>query len=150
MRHHHGGSGRAVVIPADWGTNHAGVAEGTMLALVAFSARATSAWDDTVKRTVTTLVDPFAANIPARVQAELGRGAALKAQDDAVDDLVRVDGYLIAVPRSFAGDEQLAIGTLISVTGGDDTLLAGRVLRVTDIVRGTNRFERNLLATLND
>lgn len=127
-----------------------------MTATVALRAPGTSSnshFDGALHRTVTTGPAPFAVDVPARVQALTERRGAGPAQD-AADDMVRVAGYLVSLPLSGDGVDQIVVdgetNTLIDVTASSDPLLTGKTLRVADIVRGTNRFERDLLCTLND
>lgn len=54
-----------------------------------------------------------------------------------------VADYLIVVPLAVAGAEQ----DLVTITDGD-AQLANAVLQVLHVVRGTERFERDLYCTL--
>lgn len=143
------------VIPPDWGTSHAPVAEGTMPDRVSLRAPGGtgSGWNETEKRTDVTPFTPFATDVPARIQALTERRGA-GAEQTTADDLVRVAGYLVSLPLTADGVDDVVVDgesdTLIDVTTSADPLLAGKTLRVADIVRGSSRFERNLLCTLND
>lgn len=151
MRRHHTGSGRAVVLPDDWAAHHAQVAEGLMTqATISLRKPGSSGshFDAGVGHTVSTPWAPFATDVPARVLALAA--STNTALEDAVDDQIRVVGYRVSIARSHAEADLLpnAIITVLSCDG--DPLLEGRELEVSDVVRGTHLFERDLFATLND
>jgi hypothetical protein len=104
-------------------------------------------WDEALGRTVATPYAPFAVAVPADVQPLTAGGAA----SDAVDQQVWVLGYRVAVPRNTAPTTaQLDEGILIDVIScPSDPLLDGTTMKVNDVIRGTHRFQRILIADAN-
>jgi hypothetical protein len=149
VRHHHAGSGRRTVIPAGWAATHAPVAAGFMTEAT-ISLRKPGGtgthFDDTAGRTVATAIPAFATGVPARILALTESSVP---PQDAVEDQVRVLGYRISVPRDTT-TTGLHEGDLVTVTAcpGDPMLVAAE-FKVTDIVRGTHRFQRDLICDLN-
>lgn len=150
MRRHHTGSGRAVVLPDDWAAHHAQVAEGLMTQAT-ISLRKPggtgSHFDAGVGHTVTTPFPPFAADVPARI---LALTEVRVPPADAVDDQIRIIGYRVSIPRGHAEADLLPSAVITVITCDGDLLLEGRELEVSDVVRGTHLFERDLICTLND
>jgi hypothetical protein len=97
-------------------------------------------------RTVSTANAPFATGVPARILALTESSVP---PQDAVEDQVRVLGYRISVPRdtTTTGLDEGDLVTVTTCTG--DPMLVGAEFKVTDIVRGTHRFQRDLIADLN-
>ena len=150
MRRHHTGSGRAVVIPDDWAASHAQVAAGFMTAATVSLRKpggTGSHFNAGTGRTETTPFPPFATNVPARILA-MTEGQV--PPTDAVDDQIRILGYRVSIPRSHAEVDLLPNAIVTVLTCDGDPLLVGRELQVTDVVRGTHLFERDMFATLND
>lgn len=138
------------VIPPDWETSHAQVMTGTFPDLVSLRAPGgTPAWNPGNHRTEVTANTPFATRVPARIHA-----IGADAQNTAADDVVRVAGYDVWLPLDGDGVDAIVVDgeqdTLIDVTSSQDPMLTGKTLQVTGVIRGTSRFERHLLATLND
>lgn len=144
MRRHHTGSGRRQVIPADWEASHRVVAEGTMRGRVAIRNPGSSGeeWSDELEQNVATPHPPYATNVPARILALSGQARVIQL---AGDEEVVAD-YLVAVPAG----QIVASGDVVDVTATGDADLTGRSLRVEKVVRGTERFERDLYCTLDD
>jgi hypothetical protein len=138
------------VIPPRWGALHAQAAAGTRTdATVDVRVPGTTPrWNNDRKRTEATDATPFATKVPARILALTA--STNTSTQDAADDTVRVIGYRISVPLGKANDARLLPGVLVDVVSCSDPLLVGRTLRVEDVVRGSHRFERDLLCTLND
>lgn len=140
-----------VVVPTAWDSSHGAVITGTFPDLVSLRAPSTSApaWNPATHRTEVPTNTPFAAGVPARIDA-IGADAAIA----AAGDLVAVAGYNVFLPLNGNGVDAVVVdgerNTLIDVTTSADPLLAGKTLRVTGVVRGSTRFERHLLTTLND
>jgi hypothetical protein len=149
VRRHHTGSGRRAVIPTDWAAHHTGVAEGFMdkATINLHGPGSAPAWNETTKRTESPPGAAIAAGVPARIQAltEISVPA-----NDVADEQIRIIGYRISVPAA-TSPAALVPGVLVDVvTCAGDPLLAGRSMTVTDVVRGTHRFERDLVCDLND
>lgn len=111
-----------------------------------------SGWNEIDKRTDVTPNAPFATGVPARVQI---RGRSAGAELTVADDVVPEADYLVSLPLTgTTGVDSIVVNgeqnTLIDVTASPDPLLVGKTLRVVDVVRGSHRFERTLLCTLND
>lgn len=110
-----------------------------------------TAWNDTTHRTEVTPFAPFASGVAARIQPI---GGAAGNEPAVADDQVTVAGYRVSLPLTADGVDELVVdgeqNTLIDVTDSPDPLLIGKTLRVTDLVRGSHRFERVLFCTLND
>jgi hypothetical protein len=148
MRHHHNGSGRRTVLPADWPGSVAAVAEGFMTRATVNlrSASVTTGYDTGTNRTVATPQTPFATSVPARI---LGLTQVRIPPADAVGAQVRVVDYRVSIPVTQA-DVRLEPGLLVDVVTCSDPLLVGRTLQVSDVVRGSHLLERDLICTLND
>lgn len=143
MRRHHTGSGRRAVIPADWETSHRVVAEGTMRGRVALREPGTQqVWSPVLEQNTAVPKDPYATDVPARVLALSGQARVIQ----LADDTEVIADYLVTVPAS----RVVATGHLVDVTACTDADLTGRALRVEKVVRGTERFERDLFCTLDD
>lgn len=131
------------VVPPGWGVSHAPVLAKTMTAVVdLYTGEETTSWSDDLDRTVTALVPAYAVGQVARIQAL--QTAASRQQAETAEESLEVTDYLITLPH----DLQPEVGHLIEVTATDDTDLVGRVLQVAGVVRGSERFERDVYATL--
>jgi hypothetical protein len=141
VRRHHTGSGRRAVIPADWDAAHRPVVEGSLRGRVALRVTGTrQVWTGTRNDLVPN--EPYAADIPARIQALSGQARVIQLADDTE---VIVD-YLVVIPARYAPKS----GHLVDVTDSGDPALDGRALRIEKAVTGTERFERDLFCTLDD
>jgi hypothetical protein len=150
VRRHHTGSGRAVVVPDDWATHHAPVAEGLMTQATISLRKPGSAgthFDPALGHTVAAPYTPFATDVPARI---LALTEVRVPPADAVDDQIRILGYRVSIARSHAEAALLPSAIITVITCPGDPLLVGRELEVSDVVRGTHLFERDLICTLND
>lgn len=134
------------VIPAGWETSHGTVAAATMTATVNLrKPGGTKTWNTTTRRTEYTGASPYATAQPARIQAQTVR-TVRSGQEEVAEETLQIAGYLVAI----ALDQEPAAGDLVDVTASSDPLLTGRTLRIHDVVRGSLRFERDLLCTLAD
>ena len=132
------------VIPADWETSHAPVAESTMTATVDLrKPGSTTSFNEGTGQTEYVPLAPYATAQPARVQAY--RETAIDRTRDVADETVRVAGYLVTLPLA----SNPSAGDLVDVTACTDPQLAGRTLLVVDTVRGSLRFERDVFCTIN-
>ena len=129
------------VIPADWETAHAHVVHAALRGRVALTdpAAPTQEWVD--DQWITTPATPYASEVPARVQ----RLAAQSRTVVTADDQELVVDHLVVVPWGMA---EVSAGHLVTVTASTDSALVGQVLRVEYVAYGTERFERDLFATL--
>ena len=137
-----------VVIPAGWAESLAPVVQATWMQNATVNLRkpgGTEAWSDDDDRTVTVPFDPFLTGVPANIQA-LTETSVPPA--DAVEDQVRVLGYLVTLPLGTAPTD-LDEGVLVDIVTSDDPMLDGQTMHVTDIVRGGRGFERALICDLN-
>jgi hypothetical protein len=146
VNRHHTGSGRRRVIPEDWGRNHAPVAAGTRNAVVTLRRPATTEWDpdaaDGRGATVTTPGAVYASQVSARIQAQINRSHN---DTTTAEETVTVPPYLVTVDHDLQphdGDEVQV------VTCAGDPTLVGQPLRIDHVLRGTERFERDLFCTL--
>lgn len=135
------------VVPADWAASHRPVLAGTRTGILAVRRDATTqTWDAGSEQMVTVPVDPHFTGT-CRVQA-LGNQARDRV---LVDDLETVADYLITTEVTAADvDAQPLEQQLATVTATGDPLLDDRSLRIVQVVRGTELFERYLFCTLDD
>lgn len=150
MRRHHTGSGRGTtVFPPDW-SDHAGtVVEQFMLDAVVNLRRSgsTRVFNQSTGVSDNVPYPPFAINVKADIQPLTAGGAPT----GVVEEQVWVLGYRIAVPRDTAPTVgQLDEGITVDVLScaGEPTLV-GQSLKVNDVVRGTHRLQRILIADAN-
>lgn len=141
---HHTGSGRRQVIPTDWAAHHRPVAEGTMLGRISLrrAGGTDGGWDDETDQVKVTPHAPYATNVPARIQALAGQARVIQ----LADDTEVIADYLVAIPA----DQVVEPGHLVDATTTDDVALTDRTLTVVQVVRGTERFERDLFCALDD
>lgn len=133
------------VIPADWATDHRPVLAGTRRGTLTVRADATTqTWDADTEQNVTVPVSPHFIGT-CRVQA-LGNQARDR---DVAGDRETLADYLITTEVT-TGDEQPLEQQIATVTGTGDPLLDGQTLRILQVVRGTELFERYLFCTLDD
>lgn len=142
----HGRPGTPVV-PDAWAASHRPVLAGTRRGTLAVRRDATTqTWDNELEQNVTVPVDPHFIGT-CRVQA-LGN----QARDRVIaGDPETVADYLIATEVTDAApDAQPLEQQLATVTDTGDPLLDGQTLRIVQVVRGTELFERYLFCTLDD
>lgn len=140
-RHAQGRPGTQV-IPTDWDTSHRPVLDRTRRGRITLRkpGGTPGGWDEATQQTTTVPHPPYAADQPCRV-------LALTAQTtDSAEDAVTVAGYRITLDAAL----EPAVGHLGVLAATGDPLLDGRTVRVTEVVLGTERFERVILADLND
>lgn len=134
------------VIPANWETSHAPVADRAGTAVVALRRPGSgNAFNKTSGRTEFTKLEPYATGLPSRIQGlrETARGAPTV----VAAENVRITDYLVTVPLAVVA----ATGDLVEITTCSDPMLpAGAMLKVVEITRGSLRFERDLFCTILD
>jgi hypothetical protein len=146
MQRHHTGSGRRRVVPADWGRNHAPVAAGTRNATGTLRHAAEGGdqadWDPVDRVTVPLDGAAYAADVTARIQSLVTHRS--DAQVEVAEDLVITASYLVTVDLDLEATE----GDTFTVATCTDTTLVDQIFRVEHVVRGTERFERDLFCNL--
>jgi hypothetical protein len=147
MRRHHTGSGRRTAVPVDWEATHAPIVTAQWQTEATVALRkpgGTSAWDEALGRTKTVPFLPFVADVPAKI-------SPITANDvNVVDERAWVLGYRVALPRDVAPTPgQLDEGIEVVVQTCSDPMLVGVTMRVSEVVRGTHRFERELVTQVN-
>lgn len=142
----HGRPGTPVV-PATWAASHRPVLAGTRHGSLAVRRDATTQeWSEADQQMVTVPVAPHFTGT-CRVQA-LSQQATDR---DVAADTETVADYLITTDvTDSAADAQPAEQQLATVTDTGDPLLEGRTLRIVQVGRGTELFERYLFCTLDD
>lgn len=147
MRHHHLGSGRRLLLAPDWEEYAETVVEKFMLEATVNLRRSgylAQRYDETLGRTVSQPYPPFASGVKASIKPISGSPTGV------VEEQVWILGYRVSVPRSVSPSSgQLDEGILIDVVTCTDPMLVGATMRVSDITRGTHRFQRDLIASLN-
>lgn len=122
------------VIPAGWAEHHRPTTDSAKTATV----------DLRHKRTTRDPETPYATDLPARIQVQDAQGW----QREVVTDTVTVRGYLVSLPGATNG---VQIGDSVDVkTCHDPDLIVGKTLLVRDVIRGSERFDRDLFCTLAD
>jgi hypothetical protein len=143
MRHHHTGSGRRLAIPADWETSFATVVANNFMLEATVNLRlpgGVAQWNEALGHTVLVPHVPFVSNVIARI-------TPISASEvNIVEERAWVLGYRVMLPRSTASLDE---GIIVDVVTCSDPLLVGSSLTVTDVVRGTHRLYRELVASLN-
>lgn len=127
-----------------WAAVHQPVAEKTMTGATVEIREpgTTQQWDADTEQMVAAPRIPYWSG-GARIQALNTQGRLVSAAEDPES----VAGYLVAVPADVAPSE----GHLIRVAACDaDSALVERTLTVDQVVRGSHRFQRDLLCTLAD
>lgn len=131
------------VIPPGWGASHAPVVNARLSAVVSLTDPATASeqWDEDTQRTILTAT-PYAAGVPAAVQVIFNGSPEI-----AGEELLQVAGYRVTLPH-----DHMALPThQVTVTTCDgDTSLVGRVLAVVEVLRGSERFQRDLMCRLTN
>jgi hypothetical protein len=100
------------------------------------------------RRTTYTPLAPYATDQTARVQAQSSR--AVQPGEEQAEETLQVGGYLVTLTFDRDPADEPATGDLVDVTASDDPLLTGRSLKITDVVRGSLRFERDMFCILVD
>jgi hypothetical protein len=130
------------IIPAAWSAHHQPTAEATMTATVTITRPSTAAavLDDATGDI--TRPDPtvLATETPARIQA----AAASDRVTPAAGQQVTQRDYLVTLPLSVAA---LEVDDVITVVTANDPHLPGRILRVTDVVHGSEVWERDVFCS---
>lgn len=104
----------------------------------------TSAWAAAAEATTVTPGAVYASAVPAGIQAQVNRSDA---DAETAEELVTRHPYIVTVDQDLAPLE----GDEVRVTScPEDLSLVDRTLRIDRVVRGTERFERQLLCTLID
>lgn len=149
MQRHHTGSGRRQALPPGWGLAHAPVTATTRNAVGTFRRATTSdsdpdsGWDDTDRVTTPATGDPYAVSIPVRIQSLITHRS--DAERNVAEETVIEASYLITADHDLPpleGDE------FTCESCDDDATLVGRLLRIEHVVRGPDRFERDMFANL--
>lgn len=127
------------VIPVGWSKHHQPVAEGTMTGACTIRdprATVTGAFDEDTGIYETTPAAPYYAN-KCRAQQQKQPQVATTG-----DQRVSTHDYLVTIPAS---ETRVKTGHIVTVTAAEDASLIGRPLQVTDIQRGTEIWERDLI-----
>lgn len=102
----------------------------------------TTGWSEEDQKTVASGGAPYATAVRAGVQV-LAAGGTDTAE--AAEETVPTPGYLVAVDHG----QDAQVGDMVKVTANpDDTSLVDQLLRVDHVVHGSERFQRDLLCTL--
>lgn len=130
------------MIPDGWETRHAPVADATHTATVTIHAPTTSGdlwrWDETLGRSVPAVGAVAVADVSARVQRLREEAVTI-----AGGQPVTIHRYLIALHRDTAG---AAVGGTLHVDASSDPALTGETLHIVDVMLGSLRVERHILA----
>ncbi|GAW54742.1 DUF6093 family protein [Nocardioides sp. PD653] len=130
------------VVPVDWAASHRPVAEATMLGTCSLRHPGTTEdWSDELEQMVEVPLAPYAADTPCRVQALATQARPVV----TAGDREVVAQYLVTVPAHLFPYEL----DLVTVTGSGDALLDDQTLLVVQVVRGTERFERDMFCSLD-
>jgi len=128
------------VIPADWNHTHSPVVAKAARGTVTLREPGTvQQWNPTVDEMIAAEHAPYF-NGPCRAVALSGEARVAV----AVGDQSVIADYLIVVPL----DVDALEGHLAVLAGTGDPVFDGRTLQVLQVVRGTERFERDLFCTL--
>lgn len=132
------------VIPDGWAAAHGAAVAGTMTATVDLRLPgSTTEWSEEQQQTVSAPLAPYGTDVPARIQAVTSGATAV----EAAGETLTVRGYLIGMPSTVT---TIAPEHLVRVKTCDDASLVGRDLSVTDVLRGSLIWERDVFAALND
>lgn len=130
------------VFPAGWSESHAAVVDRTHPSAVKIGPAGGAPVRNPGTRQMETAAAP-----PVYV----GRATLMQASVDqvatVVEDDVATAVYEVKLP--YAASTAAQVGHQVTVTSDPDPALAGQVLTVAAIERGSRRFSRVLLATLN-
>jgi len=135
------------VIPADWGLSHAPVAAGTRNATGTLRHAADggdeAGWDPVNRVTVPPEGSVYATDITARIQSLITH----RSDSNVVvaEDVVITASYLVTVDLDL---ESVEGDTFTVATCAGDSTLVDQIFRVEHVVRGTERFERDLYCNL--
>jgi hypothetical protein len=149
MQRHHTGSGRRRVIPKDWGRDHAPVvatsrnAVGSLRHASPADTNPDDSWATSDQSTHVTPGATYASNVPARIQSLITHRS--DTDRDVAEEILTSASYLVTIDIDWPVRE----GDLYAVDQCDgDTTLQTRLLRIEHVVRGTERFERDLFCNL--
>lgn len=148
MQRQHTGRSGTVVIPTNWGAAHGQVVDKTHPSLVRIGpAGGTPTRNPGTRQVETVAAQPVYVGAATLMLASAVGG--LPGQPAVVvEDEVAEVAYEVKLP--YAASALVQVGHDITVDATDpDPMLAGQVLRVASIERGSRRFSRVLLATLN-
>lgn len=127
------------VIPTGWSAHHRPVAEGTMTGACTIRDPAQDTqgeFDDETGTYPTVPADPYYTGVCRAQQQKQPQVATTGEQRVSTHD------YLVTVPASVAG---VKLGHIVTVTSAVDPSLIGRPLKVVDVMRGTEMWERDLI-----
>jgi hypothetical protein len=127
------------VIPVGWSKHHQPVAEGTMTGACTIrdpGATVQGEFDNSNGTFPSTPAAPYYTG-PCRAQQQKQPQVATTG-----DQKVSTHDYLVTVPASVVA---VKAGHILTVTAAEDTSLIGRPLQVTDVQRGTEIWERDLI-----
>jgi hypothetical protein len=132
------------VIPTDWAATHQVPAQKTMVGATATlrNPGTVQAWSVPLEQMVAVPKTPYAVDQPCRALALSQQAKEVVAADDPET----VADYLIVVPAALEPAEK----DLVTIACPSDPLLDGRVLEVQQVVRGSIRWERDLMCNLVD
>lgn len=129
------------VIPPTWEADHRPSVEGTLTGKVGLrKPGVTQTWNGESQQMESVPHEPYAEPL-ARIQAL----AAAARQVIAAGDREVVADYLVAVPAPIVAEH----GDLVDCTDTGDPALDGHTLEVVQVVRGTERFERDLFCVMS-
>jgi hypothetical protein len=136
------------VIPESWGETHAAVIDRTHASTVRIGpAGGTPTRNPGTRQMETTPAQPVYVG-RASIMLASAIGGLPGAPAVVVEDEVSAISYEVTLP--YAASAAVAVGHDVTVDDSDpDPALAGQMLRVVSIERGSRRFSRVLLATLN-
>lgn len=134
----------SLVIPDRWAAGHQPVADKTMhsAACELRGTGTTQTWNPVSRQMETTAQAAYYTG-GCRIQS-LARDARITIQ---AEDPEVVADYLIVVPATVG---QVVEGHLVTISDSHDDALTGRTLTVRKVVRGSQRFERDLFCQLTD
>jgi len=127
------------VIPVGWSAHHQPVAEGTMTGACTIrdpDATVVGEFDPETGTYPRTPAGPYYTDVCRAQQQKQPQVATTGEQRVSTHD------YLVTVPASVTA---VKLGHLVKVTAAEDASLIGRVLQVTDVQRGTEIWERDLI-----
>lgn len=126
------------VIPTGWSKHHRPVAEATITAecTIRDPSQDVKVWnDDTGENTITPAAPYYTGRCRAQQQKQ-PQVATTGGQRISNHD------YLVAVPAAVT---TVRVGHVVTITGSVDESLVGRTLQVTDVQRGSEIWQRDLI-----
>lgn len=137
------------VIPDGWQESHGQVFAKTMPAKVNLrKPGSTKTQNPTTQVTEYVPLAPYAADQRARIQPQTSR--AVDSSAEQATETLQVVGYLVTLVFDRPLNKEPAVGDLVDVLGCTDPLLTGRSMLITEVVRSSMRFERDVFCTLTD